>query len=103
MKTIGIILIILQVIGLFGSLVNGSLIEMLHITNAVDISELVGYFCLLYWVFSFIQREEKRRIQNKRTNYLIIILKTKNIIERVGNQCVFICIINTKNILFLKS
>ena len=66
MKTIGIILIILQVIGLFGSLVNGSLIEMLHITNAVDISELVGYFLpALLGIFLYTKGRKKENTEQE--------------------------------------
>lgn len=44
MKKIGIILLVLQVVALFGSVVNGSIGSLFDLSNAANIFKLLGYF-----------------------------------------------------------
>ena len=44
MKTIGIILLVLQVLGLLGSMASGEFFDLFVITGGYDAGRLVGYF-----------------------------------------------------------
>lgn len=60
MKTIAIILFVLQVISIFGGIIDGTLFDILIISNASDISELIGYFLpSIIGVILFVKSKKK--------------------------------------------
>ena len=64
MKKIGIVLVVIEIIGIIGGFINGSLINMItNVRNATDICELIGF--LLPGIIGLILLLKAKKIDNK--------------------------------------